>query len=155
MNRSLIKFLVATVLMLALPYVATAAIAPHDTSNYASDCSRCHSTHSTLTGASAWNNACLTCHRPGMAAPLDGRITAFTPADFANPLNTYTSARPKVLFQTSHNWNGSDNVPLAGALPPVAGSTLNSSSITGVMACVRCHDPHNNSGQATRAKVGS
>jgi predicted CxxxxCH...CXXCH cytochrome family protein len=88
-----------------------------------------------------------------MTSPASGPITPFTAGDFANPFKTYTGARPALRYQTSHKWNGSDNVPQAGAQPPLS-PALNTAyqadaGAIGNLACIRCHDPHNWSGASS------
>ena len=142
MNRSARIGLVIGIICLAASFSATAAIIspPHDPGNGYS-CSSCHLVHVTL-GSTGYNNICLNCHRPG--EPKAGG-KPFTAADFANPFNTYTAPRPDVVFQTSHNWNGPDTVPAAGAQPPQF-STMTGVTrrLNGSMACSRCHNQHDN-----------
>ena len=160
MNRSLFKSIVAVMLLVALPYVAFAIDAPHNSGANTNQvaCNTCHTSHDSL-GTGGWNNICLTCHRPGSTSIMDGTVTPFTQADFSNVLGTYTSARPGVLYQTSHNWNGSDVVPKAGAKAPTDPkmsylpdtTTYATSVLIGSIACARCHDVMNVSANANRA----
>jgi predicted CxxxxCH...CXXCH cytochrome family protein len=143
MNRLRFKSLVICLLCL-LPSAATAAAVdpPHGPAN-GYTCATCHTLHRDL-GSTGYNNICLGCHYPGV--PKGGK-KPFTAADYANPFNTYTTARPGTLYQTSHNWNGPDTNPAAGAQPPLfatmAGSSLRAGT-GGNLACVRCHNPHDN-----------
>jgi predicted CxxxxCH...CXXCH cytochrome family protein len=130
---------IAAALLLLLSKGAFAIDPPH---NFA--CGTCHTSHATL-GSSGYNNICLTCHRPG--SPLAGR-KPFTLADMANPFDTYTSPLPAKMYQTSHNWNGSDTLPAAGAQSPLD-SLLNQSKTVGSLACTRCHNVHAVTGTTT------
>jgi predicted CxxxxCH...CXXCH cytochrome family protein len=134
--RVLVIALLAAVAVMEPHWAALAADPPHDISNGYS-CSNCHTVHLSL-GSGGYNNICLNCHRPG--DPKAGGLP-FTPADAANPFKTFTSALPGKMYQTSHNWNGSDNVPAAGALPPLNPS-LNGLMTSGTIACSRCHNQH-------------
>jgi len=147
MNRLHIKSLVIGILCL-FPSLATAVTgdSPHDTANGYS-CASCHTLHLDL-GSTGYNNVCLNCHRPGV--PKAGN-KPFTPADFANPFNTYTATRTGTLYQTSHNWNGPDTVPAAGAQPPQFAAMTSTGTGNKLrartgnnLACVRCHNQHDN-----------
>ncbi|ABQ26024.1 CxxxxCH/CxxCH domain c-type cytochrome [Geotalea uraniireducens] len=147
MNRLHIKSLVIGILCL-FPSLATAVTvdSPHDTANGYS-CASCHTLHLDL-GSTGYNNVCLNCHRPGV--PKAGN-KPFTPADFANPFNTYTATRTGTLYQTSHNWNGPDEVDEAGAQPPQFAAMTSTGTgnklrarTGGSLACVRCHNQHDN-----------
>ena len=116
--------------------------APHDAASGIT-CIMCHASHPDL-GGTGYNNICLNCHRPGVPK---GGAKPYTAADFANPFATYTATRYGTLYQTSHNWQGSDTVAAAGAVPPIqAAMTTNSlrSRTNGKLACVRCHNQHSN-----------
>jgi len=140
MNGMTIRTLVAITIALAVPAVVWAIDAPHEVvagSAKGYVCNSCHAAHNTL-GATGFNNVCQTCHKPG--DPYASK-KPFNAADFANPFRTWTSARPSVVYQTSHSWIGKDNVPRAGALPPTD-QALNSSLIAGTIVCARCHSIH-------------
>lgn len=141
---------VAALLVVAVP--AGAIDAPHNESNGYS-CASCHTVHQYL-GSAGYNNICVNCHRPG--APKSGN-KPFTLADAANPFGTFTATLPGKSYQTSHNWLGGDNVPAAGAKPPLS-PNLNLSPVglplrsQGTVACIRCHDIHAPSGASVAAK---
>ena len=130
---------IAAALVLLFAKGALAIDSPH---NFA--CGTCHTSHATL-GSSGYNNICLTCHRPG--SPLAGR-KPFTLADMANTFHTYTSPLPAKMYQTSHNWNGSDTLAAAGAQAPLD-PLLNQSKTVGSLACTRCHNVHAVTGTTT------
>jgi predicted CxxxxCH...CXXCH cytochrome family protein len=139
MKRQVIMVIAAAGLFLGSP-VMTEAVpppGPPDLPHGAFSCSICH-TSQTISGSEAYNSICLSCHRPG--SPMGGR-KPFTTADAANPFRTMTAARMGTVYQTSHNWAGSDSVPAAGALPPLD-PNLNNPRVPGQLACIRCHDPH-------------
>lgn len=105
-------------------------------------CSTCHSTHNTL-GSTGFDNLCISCHRSGDAAAGKNPITI---ADAADPFKNHSTHGLTKMFQTSHRWDGDDTVPAAGAQPPIqAGMTsVNLKTTVGNnLACVRCHNPHN------------
>lgn len=110
-------------------------------------CARCHTSHMDLgaTGQKVYNNVCLNCHR--LSDPKAG-TKPFTPADAADPFNIHSSVQPQKRFQHSHRWDGSDTNPAAGALPPVY-PTMTTHNLRGrtdgELACVRCHNQHDNS----------
>ncbi|AJE02473.1 CxxxxCH/CxxCH domain-containing protein [Geobacter pickeringii] len=118
---------------------AWAIDAPHEVDSVKGyTCYSCHTVQNTL-GSKGFNNVCLSCHTPS-SIPY-GFKKPFTMADFANPFRTYTSVRTGVLYQTSHNWIGTDTVPRAGALPPTI-ATLNKANMLGTIVCARCHSVH-------------
>ncbi|WP_170241921.1 CxxxxCH/CxxCH domain c-type cytochrome [Geobacter argillaceus] len=130
-------------------FVANAATVdpPHYDPASGYTCVRCHTSHMDLgaTGQKLFNNTCLNCHR--LSDPKAG-TKPFTPADAADPFNIHSSVQPKQRFQHSHRWDGSDTNPAAGALPPVypTMTTHNLRGRTGgELACVRCHNQHDNS----------
>ena len=129
-------FIAAVFAVLLFCGLSWGADAPHDAANGFS-CPTCHTVHDTL-GSTGYINICIRCHRPGN--PKAGG-KPFTVADAANPFGTYTGTRPAQVYQTSHNWYGSDNFPPAGALPPLDPS-LSNLQTDGTIACSRCHDPH-------------
>ncbi|CAG0979919.1 hypothetical protein GEOBC_01754 [Geobacteraceae bacterium] len=140
MNVMTMKTFVAIIVALVVPAAVWAIDAPHEVavgSPKGYICNTCHSTHNTL-GATGFNNVCQTCHKPGVPY---GQMKPFTLADFANPFGTWTSARPGVVYQTSHNWIGRDRVPKAGALPPTE-PTFNTNILSGTIVCARCHSIH-------------
>ncbi|ABQ27584.1 cytochrome c3 family protein [Geotalea uraniireducens] len=141
MKRSVVYQLLAAILVVLFPVGVLAVDPPHDPSN-GYTCSTCHTIQETL-GSAGLINVCLTCHRPGIAK---GGKKPFTPVDAADPFHTFPTVRTGVLYQTSHNWVGSDNLPAAGALPPLS-QALNSGAsgplmTVGTIACSRCHNPH-------------
>jgi len=113
-------------------------------------CGTCHTTHASL-GSSGYNNICLSCHRPG--SPIAGK-KPFTIADIANPFNSYTAALPEKMYHTSHNWNGSDTVPAAGAQSPLD-PLLNQTKTAGSLACTRCHNVHAAAGTTSKPLLRS
>lgn len=138
MNGMTIKTLVAIIFALVVPAAAWAIVFPHETGSVKGYvCNSCHSSHNTL-GSTGFNNVCQTCHKPGDAYAA---TKPFRDADFANPFGTYTSARPGVIYQSSHNWVGRDNVPKAGAIPPT-NTALTKNIVAGSIVCARCHAIH-------------
>jgi len=138
MNGMTMKTLVAMLVALVVPAAVWAIEFPHETGSVKGYvCNSCHSTHNTL-GSTGFNNVCQTCHKPGDAY---GHKKPFRDADFANPFGTFTSARPGVIYQTSHNWVGKDRVPRAGALPPT-NTALSKNIVAGTIVCARCHAIH-------------
>ncbi|GFO66581.1 cytochrome c [Geomonas limicola] len=143
MNNVVFKTLVLGMLCLLAPLTAGAVVvdSPHGSADGYS-CTNCHTGHITL-GSTGFNNICLTCHRPGVA--VSGR-KPFAPGDAADPFGLYTTTSPQRLYQTSHRWDGLDTAPWAGAQPPVFASMTGVRGRTGAqMACVRCHNQHDNS----------
>lgn len=158
MSRYTLKMLI-TAIVLLLPCLVFALPGPHDpTSGRNYNCMSCHATGSTL-GASGWDNVCLYCHNGGvdpLPAANGMRTKRFDKADFANPYRTYTSARPAILYQTSHKWTGTDTVPKAGALPPVdpyktTSNGMNKPILVNGLTCARCHNIHGDSGLQSTA----
>lgn len=156
--NGLAKYLYVTAMLVCLPYAAFALPGAHDplTGGRNYTCNSCHTANATL-GSTGYDNICLSCHNPSQADPLTGkRMKAFTAADFANPYGTYTTARPAILYQTSHKWSGKDTVPKAGALPPLdpyntiatsfdVAKGMNKKSLKGAITCARCHNVHGDS----------
>ncbi|RNC69155.1 MAG: CxxxxCH/CxxCH domain-containing protein [Desulfuromonadales bacterium] len=141
-------FVVAAVVVFMMPVMARAIDAPHEIGSAKGyKCSTCHSIHIAL-NTTGFNNVCLHCHN---AADPYAKKKPFGSLDFANPFGTYTSARPAVVYQTSHNWIGSDNVPKAGALPPTTAS-LNQTNVLGTINCARCHSVHVGYSTATNSR---
>jgi predicted CxxxxCH...CXXCH cytochrome family protein len=106
-------------------------------------CATCHTMHESL-GHTGYNNICADCHKPGVPR---GGAKPFLATDAADPFNTYTAALTGRRFQTSHRWDGPDTAPQAGAQPPVfpAMTSNNLRGRTGgALACVRCHNQHDN-----------
>jgi predicted CxxxxCH...CXXCH cytochrome family protein len=108
-------------------------------------CITCHASHrDNLSGSTLYNNACLSCHRPGDAK---GGTKPLGLADAANPLQFkgYTAATPKPAYQTSHRWDGFLSATSAGAKPPLNAALAAKVAATGNrLACVVCHDQHDN-----------
>jgi predicted CXXCH cytochrome family protein len=143
MNNVVLKAVVIGIFFLLAPGTARALVvdSPHGSAD-GYICSNCHTGHITL-GSTGFNNICLTCHRPGV--PVSGN-KPFVPADAADPFGAYTGTSPELLYQTSHRWDGPDTAPWAGAQPPVFASLTGVRSRTGgMLACVRCHNQHDNS----------
>lgn len=143
MNNVVVRTLVIGIVCLLVPFAAGAVVvdSPHGSADGFS-CSNCHTGHITL-GTSGFNNICLTCHRPGI--PVSG-TKPFVAADAADPFGTYTGSSPALRYQTSHRWDGPDTAPWAGAQPPTFASLTGVRSRTGAnLACVRCHNQHDNS----------
>ncbi|BDV44332.1 cytochrome c [Geotalea uraniireducens] len=139
MNGMIFRILVMLVVACSFSAASWAIDAPHELGSVKGyTCYSCHTTHNTL-GSTGFNNICQTCHKAG--DPY-GTKKPFADADFANPFHTYTSARPAVLYQTSHSWVGKDTVPKAGALPPTE-SRMTTTAIAGTIVCARCHSVHN------------
>lgn len=138
MNGIPLRTLVTALVALFVPIAAWAIDFPHELGSVKGyKCSSCHTVHSTL-GSTGYNNVCLTCHNP--SDPY-GSGKPFAMADFANPFRTWTSARPAVTYQTSHNWIGKDVVPKAGAVAPTD-VRLTKSLLIGTVSCARCHNIH-------------
>jgi predicted CxxxxCH...CXXCH cytochrome family protein len=143
MNNPVVRTLMLGMLCFMVPLGAAASLVdpPHGSAQGYS-CGNCHTGHTTL-GSSGFNNICLSCHRPGV--PSSG-LKPFMPADAADPFGVYTGASPAARFQTSHRWDGPDTAPWAGAQPPLfPGLTSVRTRTGGNLACVRCHNPHDNS----------
>ncbi|UTG92231.1 multiheme c-type cytochrome [Geobacter sulfurreducens] len=138
MNGILQRTFVTALVTLFVPIAAWAIDYPHELGSVKGyKCSSCHTVHSTL-GSTGYNNVCLTCHNP--SDPY-GSSKPFAMTDFANPFRTWTSARPAVTYQTSHNWIGKDVVPKAGAVAP-SDVRLTKSLLIGTVSCARCHNIH-------------
>jgi len=143
MKRSVTTTLAIVVYALLIPLRVDAFDAPHYDPASGYDCTTCHTGHLTL-GSTGYNNTCLNCHRPGDPAAGPRPITM---ADEANPFKVHSTtgiARPQ---QTSHRWDGADQAPAAGAVPPILGPMTSNnlrSRTSNELACVRCHDPHTN-----------
>lgn len=143
MKRLMAVTVTLALFLLSVPLKAGAVDPPHYNPASGFTCATCHTGQLTL-GSTGYNNACLTCHRPG--DPQAG-INPLTLADQADPFKNHSSSGVKRIYQTSHRWDGSDIVPAAGAQLPLQGA-MTSSSLRArsgnALACVRCHTPHFN-----------
>lgn len=142
--------LLTALLVLMAPVAALAILAPHDYSNNYR-CGVCHNAHATL-GSTGFNNICTNCHRPG--DPKAG-TKPFYQTDAANPygsiLNGYSGGvTPSKIYQTSHNWAGSDTNPKAGSQAPT-NPAMATPVIVNKLLCVRCHAIHGNRSSATNS----
>jgi len=144
MNKILAYGLVVGLLLLPMSARAIDPPAPHDSASGVS-CARCHTSHrDNLTGSTAYNNVCLSCHRTGDAT---GGRKPLALSDAGNPFQfgDYTGATPKPRYQTSHRWDGFLSATSAGAKPPVSAAITTVTSTTGnMLACVVCHNQHDN-----------
>jgi len=126
-RRSLLITLGLALMVLVKPFDVGAVEGPHAGNGYS--CSTCHNSGVTPNSA-GFNANCLSCHTPSGPVSSMPVTSQFTPA------NQGTS---------SHPWTGSDTNPAKGTLPPT--DTLLTRGVTSYtgseMACVRCHDPHN------------
>jgi predicted CXXCH cytochrome family protein len=115
MKRLILATLGLALLTFVMSFDAGSVEIPH-----ANTCTTCH--NSSLPADSAtFNNNCLSCHE-----------------EFYNGTNNET-------WQTSHRWAGSVVNPGAGAQSPATGSLSQVQNYTGSqLACVNCHNPHNN-----------
>ena len=135
-------------MLMLVPLAARAVDVPHETgSSKGYTCSTCHSVHISL-GTKGYNNVCLTCHKVGDAYAGN---KPFGQRDFADPFGTYTGTRTGPLYQTSHNWIGSDRVPAAGAQPPTD-TYMNKSSMLNTINCARCHNIHGRYSSSVQSK---
>jgi len=142
MKRNHIIILLTLLVLLLAPAAALAIIAPHDGSN-GYRCSVCHNAHSKL-GATGFNNMCTTCHNPN---DPKGGAKPFYQTDAANPYNTILNGysgniTPTKIYQTSHNWTGTDKNTAAGATPPTSAAMNATGTIKGLLLCARCHSVH-------------
>ena len=135
-----------TAIICIIPCVSFAVTldAPHGTAS-GFVCATCHATHREQLGAPGYNNICLSCHRAGF--PKGGQ-RPFSVADAANPFGTMTTVAPAAAYQTSHNWSAPEVSPAAGAgkplLPQMTTAKLSAKS-GNRLACIRCHNQHDNS----------
>ncbi len=151
MKNSHNTILLVLIAILLVPVAALAIVFPHD-STYGYRCTVCHNAHSTL-GTTGFNNICTSCHNPN--DPLGGK-KPFYQTDAANPYNTIMNGysgnvTPTRIYQTSHNWAGPDTNPAAGASPPTAAAMNATSTIKGLLLCVRCHSVHGEYSSATNS----
>ena len=114
--------------------------------NYVVTCDKCHNTANPILGKTGYINACVSCHSGGNA----GSSKPFTVNDAANPYGT-SPARSGVVYQTSHNWNGSLGNPMAGARVP-QNRAMQNANISGVLLCVTCHNVHGQYSSASQSK---
>ena len=141
MEKRYRAILLTLLIVLMAPVAALAITAPHNTSSgYA--CTTCHNSHSTL-GSTGFNNLCMTCHNPNDAR---AKTKPFYQSDAANPFglvqNGYSSGvTPGKIYQSSHNWTGSDTAPQAGAQSPTT-TTMTNPNVSGKLLCARCHGIH-------------
>ena len=122
------KMLASVLFGIALCAIATTQQASAVDAPHVSTCATCH-TSQFAPNAGGFNSNCLSCHSEGNAAA-------------AKPFAVSSNG------MNSHKWNGSDNVPAAGAQTPTTGALKLVQAYTGTgansMSCVRCHDPHKN-----------
>lgn len=154
MNQSYIKsFLIAAVLVVLMPCFALAS-PPHDTQT---DCNtKCHQTHKTL-GNTGYNNICLNCHRYGSSDPRYAQIYPYTVTDQSlHQTGPSLGVLKPGYLQSSHRWEGSDNNPRVGAVPPTNPALLGpnpsdpqvANMFVGALYCGRCHAVHGTNGYA-------
>jgi len=152
MNKSYIKSCIFAVVLVALvPCFALAATPPHDTD---SDCYiKCHQTHKTL-GATGYNNICLNCHRYGSSDPRYAQIYPYIVTDQAKQDGPSLGVLKTGSMQSSHRWEGSDNNPRVGAVPPTNPALMGPDPTNPAVAnlfvnnlyCGRCHAVHGTTG---------
>ncbi|GFO66963.1 hypothetical protein GMLC_05420 [Geomonas limicola] len=116
------------VLALVTPLNVRAIDGPHvDPSKVANNsCTVCHN-EDVPSNSSVFNSNCLSCH-----------------SDFSTGTNSAAQ-------QTSHKWTGSVTAPAAGAQSPTTGALTLVQNYTGSeLACVLCHNPHDDSNDKYR-----
>lgn len=128
-------------------------MAPHaTTADPAIGCNSCHSTHKALgqPGEQGDSNVCLNCHHPGRISTTYGPLTPFVAGDMAKNNGPSNGKVEQGKLQSSHRWEGSDDVPKAGALPPtnpqLSGTgetpTTTQNNFLNSLSCARCHSIH-------------
>lgn len=146
MKRSYAVSVFFVLCTLIIPFTVRAVTVdqPHAGVTTSYSCSTCHTNHLSLgSDATGFNNVCQTCHRVGDSAAGAKPITS---ADAANPFKNHSSYGVQQFYQTSHRWDGPDTVPKAGAQSPIQPAmTSVTSKAFGQLACVRCHNQHDNS----------
>jgi hypothetical protein len=121
---------VAVVLSAALPVVASAIDAPHDSSFSDGACNRCHSLYisQSSAGVNNYNAGCLACH------------DASHNVSFGFPWLTEHQAKPGT-DGNHHSWEGfAENAALDTHSP--GSITLNKTLLDGKIQCISCHVPH-------------
>lgn len=141
MKNTAVKYLVIATVLLMLP----TAVFAHSTPHGAYACAECHNTHKDLGQQGLWTNLCVSCHKPGIP-DMNTRnyyIRTFNYGDQANPYknNPGLNGNPNTL-QTSHRWEGSDNVPEAGAQAPTNDlmNPVDKPMLQDNLYCQRCHN---------------
>ena len=134
--------LLTMLLVIMAPVAALAITFPHDYTN-GYGCGVCHKSQQSL-GLTGYSNLCTACHNPN---DPKGSKFPFYQADAASPygiiLSRYSGGIiPRKLYQTSHNWTGSDINPQAGAQAPIRPSMNATATIKGYLLCSRCHSVH-------------
>ena len=143
MKNTAVKYLVIATVLLMLPTAVFAHDKPSPHSAYA--CTECHNTHKDLGQQGLWTNLCVSCHKPGNPDNYTRYyyVRTFNYGDQANPYKNDPglNGNPNTL-QTSHRWEGSDNVPEAGAQPPTnpAMSPTDKLMLQDNLYCQRCHN---------------
>ncbi|QWV95820.1 cytochrome c3 family protein [Geomonas nitrogeniifigens] len=123
MKKLLTITLGLAMLTLVTPFDVGAIDGPHvDPSNVTNTaCTSCHN-QDIPSNSTVFNNSCLSCH-----------------TDFSTGTNSATQ-------QTSHKWTGNVATPTAGAQSPTTGALTLVQNYTGFqLACVSCHNPHDDS----------
>lgn len=138
MNRSAVKYLVIVAVLLLSPYMVLAND-NHTNTGGAYPCQDCHAVHKSLGNSSKYDNACVSCHRPGNTKPNGDIFPTFSYKDMADPYGTL----PGVKIQSSHRWSGKSDIPQAGAQEPtdinLTDPTKPISVLIGSISCGRCH----------------
>ncbi|MDU0459753.1 MAG: LamG-like jellyroll fold domain-containing protein [Geobacteraceae bacterium] len=129
MKRLLSVALGLSLLVLVMPFDICVAGISHNTSNNVS-CPDCHNS-SLPSNSSTFNSNCLSCH--GTNGPASHRLADTDQA------------------KTSHRWTGNIANPGAGAQSPAVGAMAQLvTDYTGnQLACVNCHNPHDNNNLET------
>jgi predicted CXXCH cytochrome family protein len=160
MKRTYVVTWVLALFAIILPVTAGADVADPSHFGLAAgmQCNTCHQEHRTLgksnnqgpidrPSPAVMNNMCQSCHRTG-----DGYAKAKPMAlvDTSAIFGDHSTQNFGKLRQTSHRWDGTDNIQAAGARPPVqAAMTTNTNGVGNQrgrhgfeLACSRCHSPH-------------
>lgn len=152
MKNGYYTILLIALLVLMVPVASMAIDFPHDLAGNNYGCGVCHKSHQTL-GTTGYNNLCTACHNPN--DPKAGG-KPFYQADAASPFATVQSRYsggilPGKIYQSSHNWTGSDVNPSVGSSAPTSMSVSNP-NIQGTILCVRCHNVHGTRESANNTK---
>lgn len=146
-NQTVKLFIVA--LLMLTPCISFALPGAHDpvTGGKSYTCTSCHSFPNKYGNSDLTYdvNLCISCHKSG--DPKSSKH--FTVDDFANVYKNAGVVVQPNPNSTSHKWFGSDNVPAAGAVPPIdtrGQLGLNKKGLTGTISCARCHSVHGSSG---------
>lgn len=165
MSKSVVRsllFAIAVIYMLPNTLLA-AHVAPHASlADPAISCNSCHATHKALGAAmiqGGYNNVCLNCHSRGRVSITYGLLPPFAQGDMAINVGPSNGKIDPGKTQSSHKWEGSDDVPKAGAVPstnPQLNGGGESASVTknnflNSLYCARCHAIHTRSDVPTSA----